>query len=60
MPLAIVLVGGAIVLTLLRGTFDAEGAVLLALASFRHGQKALMGSAAAALLLVAAAWWLTL
>ena len=56
--LAILLVGGAIVLTLLRGELLVAGTVLLVVSSLGHGLRSLAGAVAASLLLAAATWWL--
>ncbi len=56
--LTVVLAGGAVLLTGVRGGLLVDGAALLILASLGYGLRALAGTLAAALLLAASTWWL--
>ncbi len=50
--------GGAVIFTLMRGGLVVPGAILLILSGLGFGWRSLLGALAAALLLVGALWWL--
>jgi hypothetical protein len=56
----ILLVGGAAVLTVLRGGLVIEGAVLLGISALGFGLRSMAGSVAAALLIAMTTWWLSI
>jgi hypothetical protein len=57
---AILLLGGAAVMTVLRGGLLLEGAVLLIISSLGFGLRSLAGAVAATLLIAMTSWWLSI